>query len=42
MHERKLILRHAVQNAIEQRQCMALLLAEAWLSWRHRHTRGGI
>jgi hypothetical protein len=30
-----------LQNAVEQRQCMTLLLAEAWLSWR-RHTHGGI
>jgi hypothetical protein len=37
MHERKLVLRHAVQNAVEQRQCLALLLAKAWFSWTHRH-----
>jgi hypothetical protein len=29
MHERKLVLRHAMRNAVEQRQCMSLLLAEA-------------
>jgi hypothetical protein len=34
MHERKLVLRHPVQNAVKQRQCMALLLAEDWFSWR--------
>jgi hypothetical protein len=27
MHERKLVLCHAVQNAVKQRQCMSLLLA---------------
>jgi hypothetical protein len=40
VHERKLVLRHAVQNAVEQRQRMALLLTEAWLSWRHGHGYG--
>jgi hypothetical protein len=38
MHERKLVLRHPMQNAVKQRQCMALLLAEDWFLWRHPHT----
>jgi hypothetical protein len=27
VHERKLVLRHAVRNAVKQRQCTALLIA---------------
>jgi hypothetical protein len=33
MHERKLVLRYAVQHAVERRQRAALLGAENWFSW---------
>jgi hypothetical protein len=36
------VFRDALRNTREQRQCLALLLSEAWFFWRRRPTHGGI